>query len=266
MKQTLRLGRVAGIPIGVHWSVLIIMALLAQSLALAVLPAIEPGHSALLYWTVALVATALFAASLLAHELAHALVAQQNGIRVERVTLWLLGGVAELGGRPRTPGADLRVAVVGPLTSLAASMVFFAAAAGGAGWLPNVLVAALAWLAGINLLLVVFNLLPAAPLDGGRVLRALLWRRWRDRIRADIVSARAGCGFGGALLALGLFQVLVSGGLAGIWLIVLGWFLIGAATAERQAAELAAQLDNLPVRAAMNPHPVVGRPPDGGQR
>lgn len=256
MRQTLRLGRVAGISVGVHWSVLLIVLLLAQSLALVVLPEAEPGGPAWLYWLVALVATVLFVASLLAHELAHALVARHYGIRVERVTLWLLGGVAELGGRPPTPRVDLQVALVGPLTSVAAAAAFFAGA--GMGWLPPVPVAALLWLSVINLLLAAFNLLPAAPLDGGRVLRALLWRRWDDRVRADVAAARAGRGLGGVLAVIGLLQVLAGGNLAGLWFVLLGWFLFAAAAVEQRSAELTGLLGDLPVRAAMAPHPLAG--------
>ena len=256
MKQTLRLGRIAGISIGVHWSVLLIMMLLVQSLALVVLPAAEPDHPAWMYLLVALVATVLFLASLLAHELAHALVARHYQMRVERVTLWLLGGVAELGGRPATPRVDLRVALVGPLTSLAAALVFFAGA--NVSGLPPVPVAALAWLSGINILLAGFNLLPAAPLDGGRVLRALLWRRWGDRIRADVAASRAGRALGAGLIAIGLLQVLLGGDLAGLWFALLGWFLTAAAGAEQRSAELSGLLGDMPVRSAMDPRPAVG--------
>jgi Zn-dependent protease len=230
------------------------MALLAQSLAIVVLPAAAPGRPRWVYWLVAVAAAALFLASLLAHEVAHALVARRYGMRVERVTLWLLGGVAELGGQPSSPRVDLRVAVVGPLTSVAAGGVFFAAVFAGAGLLPRVCVAALSWLAWINVVLAVFNLLPAAPLDGGRVLRALLWRRWGDQARAQVAAAKAGRGLGAGLIWLGLLQILVTHNLGGIWLALVGWFLIAAANAERRASEQAARLRGLTVRTAMNPH------------
>ncbi|HET8658803.1 MAG TPA: site-2 protease family protein [Micromonosporaceae bacterium] len=257
MKQTLRLGRVAGIPVGVHWSVLVIMVLLAQGLAMAFLPERAPGSAARVYWTVAVAAAVLFLASLLAHELAHALVARHYRMRVERVTLWLLGGVAELGGLPPTARADLRVAAVGPLTSLAVSAGFFAATAAGNGFLPQVCVAALSWLALVNVLLAGFNLLPAAPLDGGRILRAMLWRRWDDQVRAQVAAARAGRVLGGGLIALGAAEILVTGDLAGIWLALVGWFLATAAGAEARTAGLTDRLAGLPVWAAMNPRPVV---------
>jgi Zn-dependent protease len=258
MKQTIRLGRVAGIPVGVHWSVLVIAALLTQGLAMSVLPASAPGRPAWLYWLVATLAAVLFLASLLAHELAHALVAHRHHMHVERVTLWLLGGVAELGGQPDSPRTDLRVAAVGPLTSLVAGGVFLAAAVGGAGYLPDLIVAALFWLALINAILAVFNMLPAAPMDGGRVLRALLWRHWGDQARAQRVAAQAGQGLGGGLVALGALELLLLGSLGGIWLALIGWFLMTAAGAERRAGELADRFHDLPVRAAMTPRAAVG--------
>ncbi|HEU4422011.1 MAG TPA: site-2 protease family protein [Pilimelia sp.] len=259
MRQTVRLGRVAGIAVGVHWSVLVVMVLLAQGLAVALLPAAAPGRPGWLYWIVAVLTTVLFVASLLAHELAHAVVARHYGVRVERVTLWLLGGVAELSGQPDRPRQDLRIAAVGPLTSLAAAGVFFTAAVATAGWLPPVAVVAVAWLAWINVVLAVFNLLPAAPLDGGRVLRALLWRHWGDQVRAQLVAARAGRGLGGGLIALGFLQILLTGTLSGLWLALLGWFLVAAAGAEQQAARLSALLGGLTVRSAVNPLPAAGR-------
>ncbi|MGE5827144.1 MAG: M50 family metallopeptidase, partial [Micromonosporaceae bacterium] len=120
--RAMRLGRVAGIPIGVHWSVLVIMVLLAQGLAMSVLPASAAGYAALLYWVVALVVAVVFMASLLAHELAHALVARHYGVRTRRITLWLLGGVAELDGQAPSARGDLLIAAAGPLASLSAGV------------------------------------------------------------------------------------------------------------------------------------------------
>jgi hypothetical protein len=180
-------------------------------------------------------------------------------MRVERVTLWLLGGVAELGGQPGTPRMDLQVAVVGPLTSLAAGGAFFAGAVAGAGLLPRVCVASLSWLAWINVVLAVFNLLPAAPLDGGRALRAVLWRRWGDQARAQVTAAKAGRGLGAGLIWLGLLEIVATRSLGGIWPALVGWFLLAAADAERRSTELTTRLRGLTVRAAMTPHPAVGQ-------
>jgi Zn-dependent protease len=185
MRSSVPLGRIAGVRFDVNLSVLVFVAILIVELAYGRFPLVLPGRSTGAYLVAAAIATVLFLASVLAHELAHAVLARRNGIRVESITLWLLGGVAQLKGEPRSPDADLRIAAAGPLTSLALGVVFGAGASGlllaGAHGLP---VAVFAYLAGVNVILAIFNLVPAAPLDGGRVLRAVLWLIWRDRPRA----------------------------------------------------------------------------------
>jgi Zn-dependent protease len=261
MRHTLRVGRVAGIPVGVHWSVLVVMALLVQGLATTVLPASAPAEPQWAYWSIAVAAAVLFLLSLLAHELAHALVARRFGIRVERVTLWLLGGVAELSDEAPHPRADLLVAIAGPLTSIGAGALFAGAAtaATALGVFP-VLTAAMIWLALINVLLAVFNLLPGAPLDGGRVLRAALWRLRGDRDRASQVAAHAGRMLGLVLAFGGLAQILLTGHLRGLWLALVGWFLVSAASAEQAGARARRLLGSVPVRDVMNPYPLTGNP------
>jgi Zn-dependent protease len=259
MRQTVRLGRIAGIPIGVHWSVLVITVLLAQGLAVAILPASAPDRPATLYWLTAFVAAALFLASLLAHELSHALVALHYRMRVQRVTLWLLGGVAELGGVPPSPRADLLVALAGPLASLACTAVFAGAAVLTQLLAPSsIAVSALGWLAAVNAVLAVFNLLPGAPLDGGRVLRAVLWWRRHDRASAQLTAARVGMVIGGLLIVLGAFEVLASGNFRGLWSALIGWFLISAAGAERVDARVRDLLREVPVEAVMTVNPSCG--------
>jgi len=258
VRETLRLGTIAGVRVGINWSVLVIVALLVVGLAAGQLPEAYPGRSGLEYALAGLVGAVLFLASLLAHELAHAVIARRNGVDVESIVLWLLGGVAQLKGEPPTPGADFRIAVVGPLTSLALAVVF-----GAAGGLASLLgaeglpVGVLAYLAATNLLLAVFNLLPAAPLDGGRVLRAVLWR-WRgQREQAAVTAARAGQVFGFALVGLGLLQVLVGAGFGGLWLALIGWFVVNAATAEEQQARVGSRLSGMRVGDIMARTPVV---------
>nr|WP_240940801.1 site-2 protease family protein [Planosporangium flavigriseum] len=237
------------------------MALLVQGLATAVLPTSAPGRPNWVYWATAVGAAVLFLLSLLAHELAHALVARYYGIRVQRVTLWLLGGVAELTDEAPHARADLFVAGAGPLTSVVAAAAFgggvVAAAVLGA---PAVLTAALVWLALINAILAVFNLLPGAPLDGGRVLRAILWRIRGDREQANLVATRAGHVIGLLLILAGMAEVLSTGQLRGLWLGIVGWFLMSAATAEQANARYRALLGKLPVRDVMNPYPLSGNP------
>ncbi|MFF5235537.1 site-2 protease family protein [Dactylosporangium sp. NPDC000521] len=236
MKQTLRLGRIAGFPVGVHWSVLVIMALLAQSLATGVLPADAPGTAAPVAWLLGVAGAVLLLVSLLAHELAHALVGRHFGIRVERLTLWLLGGVAEFSDDPPSARADLLVAGAGPLTSVAAAVWFGSAAVllsavGG----PAAVVVMLLWLTTINLLLAGFNLLPGAPLDGGRVLRAALWWWHGDRARAALTAVRVGHVLGVTMVLAGLVELVLFGLIDGVWTALMGWFLLMAAGAEGTA-------------------------------
>jgi Zn-dependent protease/CBS domain-containing protein len=219
------------------------------------LAATLPGYAAAWYPVAGVVAAVLFVASLLGHELAHAVVARHNGIEVDGITLWLLGGVARLRGQARTPGAEFRVAVVGPLASLVGVGVFavlaLLAAVGGLGALG---VAVLSYLAWINLLLAVFNVIPAAPLDGGRILRAAVWA-WRgDQLLATVWAARAGRVLGFLLIGLGLIRA-VSGVGGGLWWILLGLFVVTMASAEEHQARTGAALAGTRVRDVMTADP-----------
>jgi Zn-dependent protease len=220
MKQTVPLGRVAGIRVGMHWSVLVMVILFGWLLGAEELPAMTPHQPTAAYWAAAVPCAAAFMAALLAHELAHSLVARRSGVPVTSITLWALGGVSELGREPPTARADLRIAAAGPAASLGAGLVcggLAAAVRGGGG--PGLAVAALAWLAAMNVLLAAFNLLPGTPLDGGRILRAYLWRRHGDRLRAAQSAAAAGRVLGAAFIAIGIGEVLfwadAGGGVAG---------------------------------------------------
>lgn len=257
MNENLRLGRIAGIPVGINWSVLVVLWLLAWSLAAGYLPDAEPGYRAAEYWAVGVVAALVFLASLLAHELAHALVALRSGVGVTGITLWLFGGVSKLDRDASTPAAELRIALAGPAVSLGVAALGGAAAVAlDAAGAPRLLVAALAWLATINLILGVFNLIPAAPLDGGRVLRAVLWQRRGDHLSASLSAANAGRFFGFVLIGLGLLQALAGLLVGGLWLVFLGWFLLSAARAEQTHALLFEALADVPVRRIMS-SPVV---------
>ena len=249
----MRLGRFAGIEARAHWSLLFIAFLVAQLLAVGVLPSAVPGLPAAAYWLAGVASAVAFLASVLAHELAHAATARRHDIPVKRVTLWLLGGATELGHEAKTPRAEAAIAASGPITSLVLGGLFagLTALASGAG----LLTATLAWLAGVNLLLGVFNLLPAAPLDGGRLLRAALWRLYGDWTRATYASARAGSVLGALLIAGGLVQVL-GGQLFGLWLALIGWFVLSAAAAERISAA-AKRLSGRTVRELMTTPPAV---------
>ncbi|TDD55226.1 site-2 protease family protein [Saccharopolyspora elongata] len=255
MTATIHLGHLRGVEIGLHWSVLGIVLLLLFGLGAGLLPAAYPGYSLVAYAVGAFLITCLFLGSLLAHEVSHAVVALREGMRVDGITLWLLGGVARLSGDVKTAGADFRIAGVGPLVSLVLALAFGALALLFASVrLPALVVGGASYLAFINGVLAVFNLVPAAPLDGGRVLRAALWAWSGDRLKATVWSARAGRVFGMALVVLGVLQ-LFTRTVGGLWWIFIGLFVVAIAGAEERQAQLIASLGGLRVRDVMTPDP-----------
>jgi Zn-dependent protease len=259
MIASIRFGRIAGIPVGASWSALLIALLFAWSLGGDLLPAQVPGLVPAAYWLAGAAGAGLFLASLLAHEIGHALVARRAGLRVRGITLWLLGGVAQLEDEPASPRDELRVAIVGPAISLALAGAFgVAAAALSVVGAPALLVVMAAWLALGNVALGVFNLLPAAPLDGGRVLRGLLWRRHGNRVRAAVTATRAGVWVGTGLVAYGLLGAFTGWGIGTLWTALVGWFLVIAARQERELALLGGGLDHgLRAAQVMTPAPAV---------
>jgi Zn-dependent protease/CBS domain-containing protein len=204
----------------------------------------------------------VFLASLLAHEMGHALVAIRSGVRVHGITLWLFGGVSKLDSEATTPADELKIALAGPAVSLGTAVLAGAGAlATHAVGAPDLLVAALTWLATINVVLGVFNLMPAAPLDGGRVLRAVLWRRSGDHLSATVSASNAGRVFGMVLIGLGVLQAAAGAAGAGLWMVFLGWFLLSAARAEQTQALLFDALSDVPVRRIMS-SPAITVPDD----
>jgi Zn-dependent protease len=224
------LGRLAGIRIGAHWSLALVLVLLAALLANNQFPATAKGHATSTYWLLGIGTSVVFMASLVAHELAHAVVARRYGIRVEGMTLWMLGGLTKLDGEPKSAKEDFWIAASGPITTLvlAAGYGGLAAAVG----FSTALGAAFSWLCAMSVVLGVFNLIPATPLDGGRILRALVWRVTGDRARAVSAAGAAGGIFGALLIGYGLFSVL-AGNALGLWLAIIGWFIMGSSRAER---------------------------------
>jgi Zn-dependent protease len=256
MKQSLRLGRVAGIPVGANWSVLVILVLIADIVARTVLPRADAGRSTSVYWAIAIPTAVLFLASLLAHEGAHAAIARRKGLGVRSITLWMLGGVAQLDGEPKNARADFAIAAAGPLTSLAVGGVLFAAAEAASSFgVPAAIVAALTWTAATNAFLAVFNLLPGAPLDGGRILRALVWMRSGDRARGDRVATGAGQIVGAALAGAGIAQLIFLGQVGGLWLALIGWFLVWAAGGEARSRIVQQAAAGVSMRDLMVPDP-----------
>lgn len=232
MNATIPLGRWLGVPVGLHWSVLLTVVLIATTLAESVLPELDPGETRTAYWVAGVIVAIVFFVSLIAHELAHTAVARRHDVAVDSITLWLLGGVSRFTSEPDEPGVELRVSLAGPAMSLAlgASCWALAAIVSVIG-APSIWVNSLLWLAFINLVLAMFNLLPAFPLDGGRVLRAMLWRR-SDRLRATRMAVGVGRVFALALVGFGVLMVFGGALVSGVWFMLLGWFVDMAGRAE----------------------------------
>lgn len=235
-KNSLTIGRLFGIPIRIHISWLLIFVLITWSLANGYFPERYIGWSAGLTWGVALATSVLFFLSVLLHELAHALVAQMRGLPIHDIVLFIFGGVAELTEEPEAPGTEFWMALVGPLTSFFLAIMFTVV------WLLTrnraVPLSALSiYLAGINLSLGAFNLIPGFPLDGGRVLRSILWGATKDLEKATRWATRLGQVIAYIFIGLGVWQVLRSQWVDGVWLAFIGWFLENAAQASyRQVA------------------------------
>jgi Zn-dependent protease len=259
-RSSIRLGRIFGIPVGLDWSLLVIAGLLTVSLAADRFPDQFPGEPTGAYWVVGLATAGIFFASVLAHELAHSVVARHHGVGVEGITLWMLGGVAKLDGESPSPRAEFLISAAGPGTSLALAGLFAAGAAAlnGLG-VPELLAAALVWLAVINGILAAFNLIPAAPLDGGRILASLLWFHHHNRHRAVATAANVGVVFGWGLVGAGGFGWLAGLGFGGLWTALIGWFVVSAARAEREMARGRMAFGDVRVGDVMTPDPPRAR-------
>lgn len=271
MKSSFKLGRIAGIEIGLHYTWIFAFILIAWSLAQGFFPYTTPGLSAGTYWIMGTVASLLLFVSVLLHELAHSLVAKSRGLNVRSITLFIFGGVSNLEGEPAKAGVEFTMAVVGPLTSLVLGGIFWGiGVANGVNGNPLSVLAGirqnspgaalLAYLSSINLLLGVFNLIPGFPLDGGRVLRSIIWGTTKSLNKATNIAALVGRYFGWAFIAFGVFQLLSGNFLGGLWIAFIGWFLSSAADASRREVTLREQLSGVHVQDVMDPSPITASP------
>lgn len=256
MQANVKLGRIFGIPVGLHASWFLIFGLVTWSLALGYFPAEYPALSPATYWLLGALTSILFFGSVLLHELGHSIVALRNGIAVRGITLFIFGGVAQIDQEPNTPGAEFRIAIAGPATSLGLALLF------GALWLLDQPIPHLAaptmWLARINLMLAAFNLIPGFPLDGGRVLRAIVWQVTRSFQRANQVASVSGQVVAAGFIGVGVFIILGGNLFNGLWLVFIGWFLQNAAAATYAQASLREQLRGVKVGQLMShDHPRV---------
>jgi Zn-dependent protease/CBS domain-containing protein len=257
MNGNFTLGRFGGVEVRINWSWLVILALIVWSLAAGVFPSQNPGLSDGVHLAMAIAAALLFFASLLLHELGHAWQARREGMEIDGITLWLFGGVSQFKTRFSSAGAEFRIAVAGPLVSLGLGVGYVLLALVG---LPSAVDGVVAWLGYINLSLFAFNMIPALPLDGGRVLRAALWQARGDLAWATQVAARIGQGFAYLFIGLGIAMFIFQGSFSGAWLAFIGWFLLQAAGNEARYVATEAALDGLRVRDLMIRDPVTVDP------
>ena len=245
MQAQVKVGRVAGISIGLHYSWFIIAFLIIFSLS-GHFGAVMPQWSSTTIWSAAIVTGLLFFVTLLLHELAHSLLAKAKGLRVRNITLFALGGVSQIESEAPDAMSEFWIAIVGPLTSLVIGFVCLALA-WSLGWAPNseprtYFSAVLVWLGYINLVLAAFNMIPGYPLDGGRVLRALVWWKTHSIERSTRIAARVGQTIAFLFIFYGLFQFFGGKNFGGLWLAFIGWFLLDASRTSYAQVELTAGL------------------------
>ena len=259
MEANIKLGKIWGIPLGLHISWFLIFGLVTWSLAAGYLPGEYPRLSQTTYWLMGAATSLLFFGSVLLHELGHSIIALRNAIPVRSITLFIFGGVAQIGRDPRTPGAEFRIAIAGPLTSLGLAGVF------SAFWYLNqsnpYLAAPSLWLGRINLILGVFNLIPGFPLDGGRVLRAMIWKVTDNFQRATQAASFSGQVVALGFIVFGMMTIFTGSLFNGVWLVFIGWFLQNAAANSYAQANVREMLRGVTVAQVMQTEPphVPGR-------
>jgi Zn-dependent protease/CBS domain-containing protein len=229
MTASISLGRWFGVPVGLHYSWFIIAWLITLSLT-GPFALLHPAWSTETVWALSLVTSALFFVCILLHELAHALGAQVSGVRVQGITLFALGGITHLEKDAASPSREFGIAIAGPIASILIGLVCRTVAS-TAGHISIAVAAVFGWLAYINIALALFNLIPGFPLDGGHVLRAIIWAGTHRVDRATRIAARVGQAVGGLFIAVGLFHVFTRGDFGGLWIAFIGWFLLEGAQA-----------------------------------
>jgi Zn-dependent protease/CBS domain-containing protein len=250
-RNTLPLGRVLGIPLRLDYSWFLIFALITWSLAVSYYPHEFPHWSGSLYWVIGAITAIMLFVSVLLHELGHSVLAMRFKVPVRKITLFIFGGIAQLGSEPPSAVAEFWIAVAGPAVSLALAFVFEILQHVLTGAEP--LMALAKYLALINGMLFLFNLVPGFPLDGGRVLRAIVWGATKNLRRATFVAANVGRFIAFAFIFLGLWQALSGNLLNGIWIAFIGWFLDSAAAGQLHAQDAQDMMAGYKVAAAMNP-------------
>ncbi len=258
MHGSLSLGKIAGISIEINFSWLIILVLLTVSLAVNWFPQAAPRYSQVAYWVAGFIAALLLFVAVVLHELAHSLVARARGLSVKSITLFILGGVSNLEQEPRSPGLEFQVAVVGPLTSLILAVICWVIALAVRG--APIIGAVFGYLAITNALLAFFNLIPGYPLDGGRVLRAILWKISGSMRTATRGATRVSQVIAFLFILGGIWAFFTGNFLDGLWLGFIGWFIFSAAQAANANVMLDSLFGRVTVGEVMNPHPFTVPP------
>src|SRR5579875_3872148 len=246
-----RLAKIFGIELWIDYSWLVIFALLLWSLAGSYFPHEYPGLGTVAYWIMGAVSAVLLFVCVLLHELSHSYVAQKSGIAVRKITLFIVGGVAHISQEARSAKTEFNIAVVGPISSFVLAAIYWILAKSDFASADKRLLAIFNYLAFINIALVIFNMIPGFPLDGGRILRAYLWNRWQDVRKATYTVSQIGSGFGVGLMLLGLISVFLGNLIGGIWFIFIGMFLNQAARSGYQMTVLHDALSGVKVKNIM---------------
>ena len=259
MEGTVRLGQIAGIPITIHYTWLFAFLLIAWTLATGLFPTQLRGQGELTYWLMGAVAAIGLFASVLIHELAHSLVALGLGLTVQSITLFIFGGVSQITSEAEEPRHEFLISVVGPVTSFVLAGIFWVVfqALGEARSPVTVIVG---YLALVNLLLGIFNLLPGFPLDGGRVLRSIVWGVSGSLVKGTNVASIVGQLLAWVLIAWGVYQLFTGNLLGGIWTGLIGWFLNSGAEASRRQVVLRERFRRVPIAGLIRPDPPAIQP------
>jgi Zn-dependent protease/CBS domain-containing protein len=259
MRSTFTFGRIAGIQIGIHYTWVFAFGLVSWSLAAGLFPENLPGQTWLVYGLMGMAGALSLFGSVLVHELSHSLVARMRGLHVNSITLFIFGGVSNLAGEAARPRDELLIALVGPATSLGVAGLCWVLGQARPGS-ATIAGALLDYIRLANLVLGLFNLVPGFPLDGGRILRSVVWALTGSLRRATRIASYAGQAVGFAMMFWGLMNVLDGNVLSGIWIAFIGWFLSGAAESTRQDQSLQEALGALSVSSIMDPRPPVADP------
>lgn len=258
--RRITLFKLFGFAVRADASWLIIAVLITWSLAVEVFPRLYPSLVWPGYWAMGVLGALLLFVSIVLHELAHSLVARRHGLPIKGITLFVFGGVAEMESEPPSPKTEFLMAVAGPLTSIAIGGGFYGLAWVGRGVWPLIAERVITCLAWINWILAAFNLIPAFPLDGGRILRSALWHWTGNLWRATRVACKIGPGFGILLIAFGVYRLLVTDFIGAVWWFLIGMFLRDAAQNSYRQQTIQRMLQGKPIRRFMNTQPISVSP------